>query len=1326
MPEWSFNPAIATDSHGNAFAAFSYYNQTLSKYVFAAIFYTPLGGWGGFREFSTNASYTSLYGDTKVALDDQGMGYIVTLAYNGSGYQLWVAWAGLTGGQGTEEVIGGFGDILGMGGPVGISYDIDASPTGGSMVVFAARNGSYQSVYAVNYGRSGLGPVTTLDSRGGSRGYPNVAFDAQGRALAVWNYPSNALYSAPWDPSTGWGPNVTALSTGNPYYPHLAMAANGIAVVTHLRWSGSYWAPGAVAYSPGAGWGGAAFLAEQLSTGTPPVADVDDTGSAVILFRSASSGKIRGAEFTRAGWDTASDVFSNGYTTQVDPVVVSTGHGRAMAAALVHNGANFDAYVSTYSAPDTAIPWAMIDEPFDGASFGGGFASVTGWAEPGAQVTVNGARAVTWPNGSFEVSVPLGEGVNVLQARAVDAAGNVAFSNTRTVTQTNPAPLLEAERQQEGATGWLAMQQIENLSLGSNWWARVQTDAQGNAWSLWYEDGVGRTHAYATRYTRGVGWGTPEQLRVFNDGTIYEAPKFAVTPQGNALFIWNQWNTSNVNLTLWGRLWLASGGWQDPVRLDNSSNYAYQIHAAASPDGQLGAVWRQQGSIGSSTVHVAIWNQTGGWVPSAQLSPGANVTHIPYLAFTAGGTAYVTAAERVGSVDNLRLYTRPAGGAWDAGQLLTAMSSFSATSYILAAGSGTNFTVTWVQVNGSIRDWWAGQRVNGTFSQQLVMANTWDWWPEIAIDSTGTRFIALTESSSGVANARVAVAAPGQSFGVPTLLDNGTAHGGGPTLVVWAGGTQVSVMWDESEGPRSRANMRTYDRTNGTWGPNQRISLDPLGANIPHAAPMPDGGMLVVWHQWDYDYSRYQVVSRRFVPPETVPPSLTVSTPSPGFLATVATVSVTGTAEVGAFVTVNGVVADVAANGSFAVALPLVNGTNSIQVVARDAAGNIAVVWRNGTFDDPDRRRIEQLEAENAALQAQLDATNASLQAAIAAGDAALLSQITALNASLLTQLAAQNSSLLGAIASLNASLLAELAAGDATLAQLIADTNASLLADLAALDGDLTQLIADTNASLLAEMAAQNGALASSIAQTNATLFAALAAQNTALLDQLADQNASLLAAMAAADGDLAQLIADTNATLLASLAAQDADLRAALADQNMALLAELANQNDELLQAIATTNATLLAELAAGDAALHARLTADDAALWDHLNETAAAQRAALTGTQGGLDQTNSSLSGTQDDLQATTQSAASAGTMAMLGVILGAVGLALGAMAFLISRRRPPMPEPSAPRSMPPPTPGGAEEVEADVVSAPGHARGSSMAAEGELGGSYENDR
>ncbi len=82
---------------------------------------------------------------------------------------------------------------------------------------------------------------------------------------------------------------------------------------------------------------------------------------------------------------------------------------------------------------------------------------------------------------------------------------------------------------------------------------------------------------------------------------------------------------------------------------------------------------------------------------------------------------------------------------------------------------------------------------------------------------------------------------------------------------------------------------------------------------------------------------------------DTVPPMLTVSTPSPGFLTNNPVSLVTGVAETGASVMVNGV--SVASSGSFSQSVTLTEGSNTILVAAKDKAGNVSTVNVTGTLD---------------------------------------------------------------------------------------------------------------------------------------------------------------------------------------------------------------------------------------------------------------------------------------------------------------------------------------------------------------------------------------
>ncbi len=83
---------------------------------------------------------------------------------------------------------------------------------------------------------------------------------------------------------------------------------------------------------------------------------------------------------------------------------------------------------------------------------------------------------------------------------------------------------------------------------------------------------------------------------------------------------------------------------------------------------------------------------------------------------------------------------------------------------------------------------------------------------------------------------------------------------------------------------------------------------------------------------------------------DTTAPALSVTSPSAA-LTNVAALTVAGTTEAGATVTVNGVAATVQGGGAFTASITLASGANTITVVATDAAGNAATVVKTITLD---------------------------------------------------------------------------------------------------------------------------------------------------------------------------------------------------------------------------------------------------------------------------------------------------------------------------------------------------------------------------------------
>jgi hypothetical protein len=111
---------------------------------------------------------------------------------------------------------------------------------------------------------------------------------------------------------------------------------------------------------------------------------------------------------------------------------------------------------------------------------------------------------------------------------------------------------------------------------------------------------------------------------------------------------------------------------------------------------------------------------------------------------------------------------------------------------------------------------------------------------------------------------------------------------------------------------------------------------------------------------------------------DTVSPALILVSPVDRLVTASSTILVAGTTDVGAMLGVNGLVVDLAADGSFSFRLPLAEGENLLTATARDAAGNEAKAIRTVTYVNPVAGLEEDLEDARQSID-KATATSAEL-----------------------------------------------------------------------------------------------------------------------------------------------------------------------------------------------------------------------------------------------------------------------------------------------------------------------------------------------------------
>ena len=219
---------------------------------------------------------------------------------------------------------------------------------------------------------------------------PRVAVDGDGNGAVVWERFGGAedgIYSRFYDTSSGWGENVTVSSDyyGDVYLPDIAMNSDGDALCIYARDGGDFDDLRGVVGNPDGGW----MPSEQLTK--------------------EALGNIMGSQ------------------------VVLGNDGNGIALWCQDDGSKISLWAARYMAPDETPPNVVIESPEDGATVSMMTVAVSGQTEPGVYLVINGIVVAVSENGSFECTILLDEGENIITAVATDEADNSA-STSVTIT----------------------------------------------------------------------------------------------------------------------------------------------------------------------------------------------------------------------------------------------------------------------------------------------------------------------------------------------------------------------------------------------------------------------------------------------------------------------------------------------------------------------------------------------------------------------------------------------------------------------------------------------------------------------------------------------------------------------------------------------------------------------------------------------------------------------------------------------------------------------------------------------------------------------------
>jgi len=281
-------PRVAIDNKGNVISLWSQPEGATSNLLFNH--YVAGKGWDKAAIVGKDDHANTTV--SQVVIDNNGNGFAVWSQSDGKQYNIWASRYVPINGWTTPELI----EKDNNGDAYGPQIAIDA--TGNALVVWYQNLNFNFVVWANRYSpSSGWEKATPLMSgKKSDAKYPQVAFDNQGNAVAVWSIDgltTTGIWAARYVASKGWDKAVRVESSGERAYDvQIAIDATGKALVVWVQSDGmrdSIWGNW---YVPETGWDVPVLLeTNHTDNASFPQVVMDASGNALVVWVQDSEGQ---------------------------------------------------------------------------------------------------------------------------------------------------------------------------------------------------------------------------------------------------------------------------------------------------------------------------------------------------------------------------------------------------------------------------------------------------------------------------------------------------------------------------------------------------------------------------------------------------------------------------------------------------------------------------------------------------------------------------------------------------------------------------------------------------------------------------------------------------------------------------------------------------------------------------------------------------------------------------------------------------------------------------------------------------------------------------
>jgi len=352
---------LAIHASGTAFAVWSQRNGSRSRTDIWASRFVVDSGWGAPVLLESNDAGNAY--DPKVAVDAAGNAVAVWWQFDATHSDIWASRYSIDSGWSPATLVE-------LNGSSAINPDLAIDANGNALVVWAQSDGVRRTIWGNRYVLgSGWGTASIVGSAnaGDAVGLSDVAMDASGNAIAVWDQFNGAdVYSNIWanhySVGAGWG-TATVIGSGTSVvveHARVAIDPFGNAVAVWQQTGGPGFNIWSNRYVAGSGWSTAMSIQTGSGAASTPEVAVDMDGNALAVWRQSDLARVSiwaNRHVAGRGWGAAT-------------LIESDSSGDASAPKLVlHAGGN------------ALVVWPQIDTFNHTHLWANRYSPVSGWGQ---------------------------------------------------------------------------------------------------------------------------------------------------------------------------------------------------------------------------------------------------------------------------------------------------------------------------------------------------------------------------------------------------------------------------------------------------------------------------------------------------------------------------------------------------------------------------------------------------------------------------------------------------------------------------------------------------------------------------------------------------------------------------------------------------------------------------------------------------------------------------------------------------------------------------------------------------------------------------------